>query len=164
MPIGNQTNKHITEILDRASIAALSESELNEVRAHVPECMSCRDAYEAARLSAVAIKNRAHAVIEPSPFFQTRVMAALREQQAVESVPAMLRLWRSAKALVSTMAVTTAALAVVSFMQPSQTTPVADQSASLYSADSLIMDQNRDDQMSYEQVLSTIYEDEDDAR
>jgi anti-sigma-K factor RskA len=91
-------------------------------------------------------------------------MAALREQQAVESVPAMLRLWRSAKALVSTMAVTTAALAVVSFMQPSQTTPVADQSASLYSVDSLIMDQNTDDQLSYEQVLSTIYEDDDDAR
>jgi len=79
-------------------------------------------------------------------------------------VPAMLRLWRSAKALVSTMAVTTAALAVVSFMQPSQTTPVVDQTASAYSAYSVIMGQDADDQMSYEQVLSTIYEDEDDAR
>jgi anti-sigma-K factor RskA len=160
----NQINKHITEILDRASIAALSESELNEVRAHALECLSCRDAYEAARLSAVVLTNRAQATIEPSPFFQTRVMAALREQQAVESVPAMLRLWRSAKAIVSTMAVTTAALAVVSFMQPSQTTPAPDQTASAYSAYSVIMDQDADDQMSYEQVLSTIYDDDDDAR
>ncbi len=160
----NQMNKHITEILDRASIAALSESDLNEVRAHVLECMSCRNAYEAARLSAVVMKSRAEVTIEPSPFFQTRVMAALREQQAVESVPAMLRLWRSAKALVSAMAVTTAALAVVSFIQPSQTTPVVDQTASAYSAYSVIMDQGADDQMSYEQVLSTIYEDDDDAR
>jgi len=128
------------------------------------DCMSCRDAFEAARLSAVVIKSRAETTIEPSPFFQTRVMAALREQQAVESVPAMLRLWRSAKALVSTMAVTTAALAVVSFTQPSQTTPVLDQTASAYSAYSVIMDQDADDQMSYEQVLSTIYEDDDDAR
>ena len=159
-----QMSKHITEILDRASIAALSESELSEVRAHVLECMSCRDAYEAARLSAVVLKNRAQVVIEPSPFFQTRVMAALREQQAVESVPAMLRLWRSAKALVSTMAVTTATLAIVSFMQPSQTTPATDQTASAYSAYSVIMDQNADDQMSYEQVLSTIYEDDDEAK
>lgn len=157
-------NKHITEILDNAPIAMLSESELNEIRTHVLECMSCRDAFEAARLSAVVIKSRAEATIEPSPFFQTRVMAALREQQAVESVPAMLRLWRSAKALVSTMAVTTAALAVVSFIQPSQTTPVLDQTASAYSAYSVIMDQDADDQMSYEQVLSTIYEDDDDAR
>ena len=160
----NQMNTHITEILDRASIAALSESDLNEVRAHVLECMACRDAYEAARLSAVVMKSRAEAVIEPSPFFQTRVMAALREQQAVESVPAMLRLWRSAKALVSTMAVATAALALVSFIQPSQTTPVLDQTASAYSEYSVIMDQNTDDQMSYEQVLSTIYEDDEDAR
>lgn len=157
-------DKHITEILDKASIATLSESELNEVRAHVLECMSCRDAYEAARLSAVVLKSRAEVVIEPSPFFQTRVMAALREQQAVESVPAMLRLWRSAKAIVSTMAVTTAALAFVSFMQPSQTAPATDQTASAYSAYSVIMDQNTDDQMSYEQVLSTIYDDDDDAR
>lgn len=157
-------DKHITEILDKASIATLSESELNEVRAHVLECMSCRDAYEAARLSAVVLKSRAEVVIEPSPFFQTRVMAALREQQAVESVPAMLRLWRSAKAIVSTMAVTTATLAFVSFMQPSQTAPATDQTASAYSAYSVIMDQNTDDQMSYEQVLSTIYDDDDDAR
>jgi hypothetical protein len=160
----NQMSKHITEILDRASIAALSESDLNEVRAHVLECMACQDAYEAARLSAIVIQKRAQVVIEPSPFFQTRVMAALREQQAVESVPAMLRLWRSAKALVSTMAVTTAALAVVSFMQPSQTAPATDQTASAYSAYSVIMDQGADDQMSYEQVLSTIYDDDDEAR
>ena len=164
MPEGNQTNKHITEILDRASIAMLSESELLEIHVHTLDCMSCRDAFEAARLSAVVIKSRAETTIEPSPFFQTRVMAALREQQAVESVPAMLRLWRSAKALVSTMAVTTAALAVVSFMQPSQTTPAVDQTASAYSAYSVILDQDVDDQMSYEQVLSTIYEDDDDAR
>ena len=160
----NEMSKHITEILDNASIATLSESELNEVRAHVLECMSCRDAYEAARLWAVVLKSRAQVVVEPSPFFQTRVMAALREQQAVESVPAMLRLWRSAKAIVSTMAVTTAALAVVSFMQPSQTTPATDQTASAYSAYSVIMDQNADEQMSYDKVLSTIYDDDDDAR
>src|SRR5215217_1913693 len=113
-------DKHITEILDRGAIAMLSESELNEIRVHALECMSCRGAYEAARLSAVVLKSRSETTIEPSPFFQTRVMAALREQQAVETVPAMLRLWKSAKALVSTMAVTTAALAVVSFMKPSQ--------------------------------------------
>src|SRR5215217_7266032 len=156
-------DKHITEILDRGAIAMLSESELNEIRVHALECISCRDAYEAARLSAVVLKTRAEATIEPSPFFQTRVMAALREQQAGESVPVMSRLWRSSKALVSTMAVTTAALAVVSFMQPSETTPVTDQT-SVYSAYSVIMDRDGGDQMSYEQVLSTIYDDDEDAR
>src|SRR5678816_2464010 len=96
-------DKHIIEVLDNASIMSLSERELSEVQAHARECVSCRDAYEAARLSAV-LQSRAQVVIEPSPFFQTRVMAAWREQQAAESMPAIWRLWSSAKVLVSTMA------------------------------------------------------------
>lgn len=156
--------KHITEVLDNASIANLSEVELNEVRIHVKDCVSCRTAYEAAQLSALVLKSRAQATIEPSPFFQTRVLAALREQQAVESVPAMWRLWRSARALVSSMAVTTAALAALSFLLPAQGTSVMDQTtASIYSAESVILGQS-EEQMSYEQVLSTIYAEEDEAR
>lgn len=156
--------KHITEILDNASMAALSESELNEVRAHALECGSCRSAYEAARVSAVVLKSRAQTVIEPSPFFQTRVMAALREQREAESVPAFFRLWKSAKVLVSSMALTTAALAVLSFVLPGTAITSDDQALSAYSAESVIMGQNADDQLTYEQVLSTIYEDDDDAR
>ncbi len=133
--------KHIIEILDNASIASLSESELSEVRAHVRDCASCRDAYEAAQLSAVILRSRAQVTIEPSPFFQTRVMAALREQQAVESVPAMLRLWRSARALVSSMAVTTAALAVLSFVLPGRRPRRSIKRHRLMSAESVIMGQ-----------------------
>src|ERR1700752_2507257 len=155
--------EHIIEILDNASMAALSETELNEVRAHALECGSCRSAYEAARVSAVVLKSRAQTVIEPSPFFQTRVMAALREQREVESMPAFSRLWKSAKVLVSSMALTTAALGVLTFVLPG-TVVSDDQALSAYSAESVIMGQNPDDQMTYEQVLSTIYDDDDDAR
>ena len=153
--------KHIIEILDNASIASLSEFELHEVRVHVKDCVSCRDAYEAARLSVLVIKSRAQATIEPSPFFQTRVMAASREQQAVDSVPAMFRLWKSAKVLVSSMAVTTAALAVLSFVLPGPAV-ADDQTVPAYSVESVIMDQGSDE-LSYEQVLSAIYAEEDEA-
>lgn len=154
--------KHITEVLDNASIANLSEFELREMRLHVQGCASCRNAYEAARLSALVLKSRSEATVEPSPFFQTRVMAALREQRA-ENVPAMFRLWRAASALVSSMAITTAALAVLSFVLPGTAVPVEDQAVSAYSAESVIMGQ-ASDELSYEQVLSTIYADEDEAR
>ena len=157
-------DKHIIDVLDNTSIASLSESELSALQTHARECESCREAYEAARVSAVVLQSRVQATIEPSPFFQTRVMAAWREQQAVENEPAMLRLWRSARALVSTMAVTTAALAALTFMLPGQTTPLADQTASAMSAESVILGQGSDDQVTYDQVLSTIYEDDDDAR
>ena len=155
-------DKHIIDVLDNTSIASLSESQLSEVQAHARECVSCREAYEAARLTGVVLQSRAQTKIEPSPFFQTRVMAAWREQQSVESVPAMLRLWRSTRALVSSMAVTTAALAALTFMLPAPTTPSTDQTASMLSAESVIL--GSDDQVSYEQVLSTIYEDDDEAR
>jgi len=156
-------NNHIIEIIDAASVATLSESELDKVKAHALECASCHSAFEAAQLSALILKQRAQVTIEPSPFFQTRVLAALREQQTVDTVPTFVRLWNSARALVSAMAVATIALGVVSFISPEQATAVPEQTASAYSAESVIFDQ-ADEQLSYEQVLSAIYGEEDEAR
>ena len=154
-------DKHITEVLDNAALESLSQSELSEIRAHARECKPCGDAFAAAQVSAVVIKERAQVVIEPSPFFQTRVMAALREQQAAESVPAFWRLWRSSRALVSSMALSTAALAVLSFMISAPATTALDQTASALSAESVILDQEADE-LTYEQVLNAIYTDDED--
>lgn len=157
-------DKHIIEIIDNVSLASLSKTELDELWAHTRVCHSCDAAYEAAQLSALVIKERAQVKIEPSPFFHTKVLAAVREQRAAESVPVFLRLWKSASALVSSMAVATIALAALTFVVPDSTTAVQDQqTASLDSAELVILDQN-DDQLSYEQVLNAIYEDEDEAR
>ena len=152
-------DKHITEVLDNAALATLSPSELEEIRAHAQDCKPCGSAFAAAQLTALVMKERAQVVIEPSPFFQTRVMAALREQQAVESVPAMWRLWKSARGLVSSMAVTTAALAALSFMISAPATATLDQTATALSAESVIFDQSGDE-LTYEQVLNAIYADD----
>src|SRR5690348_12242270 len=106
-------DKHIIELIDNVSVASLSPVELDEVRAHTRECDSCDAAFAAAQLSARVITERAQVKIEPSPFFHTKVLAAVREQQALESVPAFVRLWSSARALVSSMAVATIALAAL---------------------------------------------------
>jgi len=155
-------DKHITEVLDSVALAALSPSELDEIRAHARDCEPCGNAFAAAQLSALVIKERAQAVIEPSPFFQTRVMAALREQQAAESVPALWRLWKSARGLVSSMALTTAALAALSFMVSTPATSTTDQTVAL-TAESVILGQDADD-LTYEQVMNTIYADDDEDR
>jgi len=157
-------NEHITEVLDNVALTSLTRSELDEMRTHARECEPCGSAFAAAQLSARIMKERAQAVIEPSPFFQTRVMAALREQQAVESVPAFLRLWKSARALVSSMAVTTAALAALSFMVSAPATNALDQTASAYSAESVVFDEGGDDQLTYDQVFNAIYTDDEDNK
>lgn len=154
-------DKHITEVLDNAALASLSQSELSEIRAHARNCKPCGDAFAAAQMSAVVMRERAQVVIEPSPFFQTRVMAALREQQAAESVPAFWRLWKSSRALVSSMALSTVALAVLSFMFSAPATPSLDQTVSVLSAESVILGQEADE-LTYEQVLNAIYTDDED--
>ncbi|HEY2960934.1 MAG TPA: zf-HC2 domain-containing protein [Pyrinomonadaceae bacterium] len=155
-------DKHITELLDNTALASLSQIELEEIRAHARECEPCRSAFAAAQLSAVVIKQRAEVVFEPSPFFQTRVMAAWREQQATENVPAMWRLWKSSRALVSSMALTTAALGALSFMISAPASNTLDATASTFSAESVILGQDSDDQLTYEQVLNAIYTDDED--
>jgi hypothetical protein len=155
-------DKHITEVLDGAALASLSPDELAEIRAHAQDCERCGRALLAAQVSAVMMKERAQVVIEPSPFFQTRVMAAWREQQATENVPAILRLWRSSRALVSSMALATVALGALSFMISAPATTALDQTASAVSAESVILGQDADDQLTYDQVLNAIYIDDED--
>jgi len=154
----------IIEILDNASLTSFSEEQLVVIRTHTESCVGCADAYRAVVIASAVVKERVQTAIEPSPFFQTRVLAALREQQAAENVPVLSRLWRSAGALVSSMAVTTAALAALSFMLPSPVAPASEQTATAYSAESVLLDQASEEQMSYEQVLSTIYADENEAK
>ena len=156
-------DQHIIEVIDSMALASLSPAELDEVKSHARECAPCGTAFEAAQLSALVIKQRAQVKIEPSPFFQTRVMASWREQQAVESEPAFVRLWKSASALVSTMALATVVLAVMTFVFPDPATALTEQVASADAAEAVIFDQS-DEQLTYEQVLSTIYDEGDEAK
>ena len=163
-------DKHITEILDSMALSDLSESELQTVRTHAALCSDCRRAYEAAQLSSVLLQERAAETFEPTPFFQTRVLAALRERQA-QSKSVFQRLWEASGALVTSMAATVALLAVLTFfvpgIQPNTTTTPQEVAASSspYSADEVFFNQGESpaEHMSYEQVLTTLYESEEGA-
>jgi len=159
---------HIIELLESGPLSSLTESDLRAIGTHTEICPECHQAYEAARISTLLVKERASETMEPSPFFQTRVLAALREQQANNKVPAIWRLWKTAGALVSSMALTTAALAVLSFVVPGAgtvTTQNTTAELSPYSAEAIVFSQaQNDDQMTDEQVLSLIYEEESEAK
>jgi len=156
--------KHIIDMLDNAPLASLSESEVETIRAHTHNCEVCRHAYEAAQLSTLVIKERTAETIEPSPFFQTRVLAALRERQASSNVPVFSRLWKSAGVLVSSMALTTAALAAFSFLVPGTTTLQETATVTPYSTEAIVFNQDQPDDVTIEQALNTIYADEGEAK
>ena len=161
-------DEHVKGILDAAPLAQLGEGELAAVRAHVARCAECLRAYEAARASSLLLKERVAAEVEMPPFFQTRVLAALRERRATEEAPALSRLWRAAGALVSSMAVTVAALVALTFTVPAtsftqettETIAASDidpDEAALLAPD----DVAAEDEIDYGQVLTTVYEMED---
>ena len=159
-------DNHITHILDDKPLADFSEAELATVRSHVAMCSPCRNAYRAAEISALLLKEHAGEAarnsLNANPFFQTRVLAAWRERS--ESVSAFRRLWNATGALVATMTATTAALAVLTFLVPS-TEPLNEPTAALaqYSAEAVMLDQG-DNEISDEQVLNAIYADEDEGK
>ncbi len=157
-------DEHITGMLENAPLAELSEGELEAVHAHTALCAECLRAYEAARVSSLLLRESAAAEVEPSPFFQTRVLAALRERRArEEEVPALSRLWRAAGALVSSMAVTVVALAALTFTVPvtPTTTETPDATAfDPYSEEAVLVaqDETGDAVIDYDQVFATIYD------
>lgn len=157
-------DKHIINLLEGAPLAKLSESDLFEIQAHARECAGCHQAFEAAQIAALLLKEREAETFEPSPFFHTRVMAALRERQTTSEQWAWSRMWRAAGALASSMVATVAALAVLTFVIPGQVTVMPETTAlSAYSAEEVILNRGEsDDQVSDSQVLTTLYEAEED--
>lgn len=152
--------EHIKDLLDREGLAGLGERELAAVRSHAEVCGECARAYEAARVAAALFEARGSEAFEPSPFFQTRVLAALRERQrAGVEAWSFGRLWKAAGLLVSSMAASVAVLAALTFVAPQEATQTQVASADTYTAEDVILDQGAPSatQVSDEQVLATIY-------
>lgn len=161
---------HIADILDNTPLADLSDSELQTIQAHAATCIDCERAYTAASISALLIKERtgeaAQHTLNANPFFETRVLAAWREQQASVGAWNLRRLWNATGAIVASMAATTAALAVLTFVAPADNATNQQIAAVVpYSAETVVLDQDQDDnQWTNDQVINAIYADDDEGK
>lgn len=161
-------DEHIISLIEKAPLASLNENDLATVSAHTDHCSDCADAFQAARVSALLLKERSVAEFQPSPFFQTRVMATWRERQSA-SEWGWSRMWRAAGALASSMVATVAALAVLTFAIPGTQLLSSTQEASSfpngYSAEEVILDQTAQLEAELDgQLLTTIYGEEEETR
>jgi anti-sigma-K factor RskA len=158
-------DEHIISLLEGAPFGSLSENDLTVIRVHTGNCSDCFKAFQAAQVSSLLLKERAAVEFEPSPFFHTRVLAALRERQAVNDTWAFGRLWRSAGALASSMVATVAMLAIVTFVIPDAQVATSQLSTN-YSAEEVILEQApQTEEVSDAQLLTSIYgEDEESSR
>lgn len=164
-------DEHIIDLVENTPFASLSENDLIAIRAHTEHCSDCQRAFQAAEVARVLLKERAAAEaaseFEPSPFFHTRVLATLRERQALNDSWAFARLWRTAGALASSMVATVATLAILTFVIPDSQVASGTQVSSLsngYSAEEVILDQSQQpEEVSDGQLLTTIYSGEEGA-
>src|SRR5688500_17205036 len=143
-------DEHIKGMLDETTLASLGAAERAALSAHAEGCEGCRRALAAAQAASLMLRSRAAETFEPSPFFQTRVLAALRERRAAEEGWTLARLWKSAGLLVSSMTATVAALAVLTFVAPQEEVTVQQlaSGATPYTAEALLFDE-ADAQMTY---------------
>jgi hypothetical protein len=153
---------HINHMLAEKRASNLSESELSLVQAHVKDCAECLRAYEAAQFSEALLKARASVSIEPSPFFHTRVMAALKERRS--ETPTIFSLWQIARPIFSAMVASVVLLFILTFtIFNSEQPPEVAQSPTDYSVDALVLEENQpaDEDMNFNQVLSAVFDLED---
>jgi|SRR4030095_1807249 anti-sigma-K factor RskA len=157
-------DEHIISLIENTSLASLSESDLTVIRTHVKDCSNCFQAFEAAQVSLLLLKEHAAVEFEPPPFFHTRVLASLRERQAVNDSWAFGRLWRTAGALASSMVATVATLAFLTFAIPDTQVATVSQVSNGYSAEEVILDQAQSEEASEGQLLTTIYGGDEETR
>ncbi len=152
-------DKHILEILDRQRFSELSENELRSIEIHSAECADCRQAFEAARISAVLLNVRAEIPAAlPSPFFEAKILNAIREKQNVRKpIAAFWRWWQASYPLVCSMLFIVLTLGALTFFAPNSKSEEAVSTYNLYSADAVILNQKPPRNLTTEQALEVIY-------
>lgn len=162
------SKNHIISLIESAPLTSLSESDLNTIRMHTNDCADCGRAFKAAQISMLLLKDGTSETFEPSPFFHTRVLATLRERQTAGDQWAWTKVWRAAGALTSSMVATVAALAVLTLVIPGGQSVSSTQemwALNSYSAEEVLLDQREasNDQVSEDQILTTLYGAEDET-
>jgi anti-sigma factor RsiW len=152
---------HIVNLLESRSLGSLSMAELEMVKAHTAGCSECLLAYQAAQASLRLLKERASVIVEPPPFFQTKVMAAIREQKLAPKRLGFSNVWQTARPVVASMGAFVAMLLALTFFNSSEP-PTAPSDLALVneSAPEWVIVDSDDvgDEMTYTQALTVLYD------
>jgi anti-sigma factor RsiW len=110
-------DKHIIQLLDADRFGSLNEPDTLRVEAHIDECSACQEAHAAARAAAKILQARSVETIEPSPFFSTRVVALVREQQNAPAA-GLATMWKAARGFLLSAVSVVVLLAGLTFLIP----------------------------------------------
>jgi predicted anti-sigma-YlaC factor YlaD len=151
--------KHIIENLDAKPFAELSEDEVLQIKEHAAKCSSCLSAFLAAERSTEILKFEAAREIEPSAFFQSKVLRALKEKRGSRRpVWDLWKMWQASGALVSLMAAMVAGLFFAGAIAPGASGGVNYPAAGDTTEAVIFEQENTLRDMTSEQIFQEIYE------
>ncbi len=162
-------NRHITKIIDQNGFANLSAEDLAVVNAHIADCSKCRQAFQSARISSVLLRTQSvsNAPV-PSPFFQAKLLKALREKQnSIKEVGAFLRWWQASAMMIGLMLMLVMGLAAVTLLarfSNARETQAGMSNFNLYSTDAVIFNQKFAPDLTTEQVFQVLDDTKSDSR
>lgn len=151
-------NDHIIEKLDGVGLSALSPAEADAVRAHAADCADCAVALRDANVARSLVRSRVEvATVAPPAFFETRVLAALREKQVLKTpFWSFRRWWQASSGLVSAMVLMAAVFGLLTLFAPNDG-PQDVSNFNLYSTEAEVLNQRSAREMTREQMLDVIY-------
>ncbi len=162
-------SRHITKIIDQNGFANLCAEDLTIITAHIADCRTCRRAFKSAQIYSVLLRTQS---IDkgplPSPFFQTRVLSALREKQnSIKATGAFRRWWQASALMVGLMLMIVAGLATVTLLAPFSSADEAQAGISnfnLYSTDAVVFNQKLASDLTTEQVFQILDDTKSDSK
>jgi len=152
--------EHIVKLLEERPLASLSKAERDFIEAHVAACSDCFRAYEAAQAALLLLRGRASMVATPPPFFETRVLAAMRSKRTTSKRLGLTQLWETARPLFASMAMSIIMLLAFTFYgeRSQPTAPPPDLAlVNAESPDWVVLGSDDDDEMTDTQALEILY-------
>jgi hypothetical protein len=151
---------HIINLLEERPLSNLSAAELEIIKAHTADCSMCNRAYEAAQASLLLLRKRASVAVEPPAFFETKVLAAIRERTLASKGFGFLNMWQTVRPVVLSMGALILMLVAQTFTDSSRP---PNESAELALtnddfAEWLVMGRDEADEMTDGQTLTVLYE------
>jgi anti-sigma factor RsiW len=154
---------HIVEFIDEHGLAGISSAERERLEVHSAECADCAEALSAARFSGALLRARAEtAKAVPPPFFDARVLNALRERQSTPNSRfwSFRRWWQASYGLVGAMIMLVAVFGGLTLFAPTNEIQADSSNYNLYSTDAVILSQRSAHEMTREQMIEVIYSDQ----
>jgi hypothetical protein len=150
---------HIIALLEERPLGSLSETELEQVKTHTAACPECLGAYHAAQASLMLLQERASVLVVPTPFFQTRVLAAIRERNLASKRVELANLWRTARPLVASMGAFVVMLLMLTFFADSPAEPSELASMNEGSPEWVMVEPEEEaGDMTYGQAIAVLYD------